>query len=71
MRKHALVRFVAFHVCALMLLLLLGAMAHRSMQRRPAVMLFESPLDAPRVPARPGRAPQPLKRRVFLPPAAA
>jgi hypothetical protein len=67
MRKDTLVGSLA----VLLLLLLLGTVAHRSSSRRPAVILFEPPLNAPRVPARPGRAPQPLKRRVFLPPAAA
>ncbi|MCU1336325.1 MAG: TonB family protein [Bryobacterales bacterium] len=80
MRKHALVGSLAFHASALLLLLVLGTVAHQSKRVPPAVILFE-PLHAPRLPAfnggggqnsplpaRRGRAPQPVKSRVFLPP---
>lgn len=84
MRKPALVGSLAIHASILLLLLLLGTMAHNSFAPPPAVILFE-PLHAPRLPthieknnggggqnsrlpARRGRAPQPVKRRVFLPP---
>jgi hypothetical protein len=71
MRKHA-VRFLAFHAGTLMLLLLLGTVAHRSIHPRPAVILFEPTGRTPRfpatLPAYPGRAPQQLKRRLFRPP---
>jgi len=82
MRKHALVGSLAIHASALLLLLLLGTVAHNRNPLQPAVILFE-PLHAPRIPevpveggggqqsplpARRGRAPQPVKRRVFLPP---
>jgi hypothetical protein len=83
MRKHALVRFLAFHVGALTLLLLLGTVAHQSISRRPAVLLFEpsrlpgahvekeveggSGQNSP-LPAPRGRAPKPVKRRGILPP---
>ena len=84
MRTHALIRFLAFHAGALLLLLLLGTVAHQSVSRRPAVLLFEPPWHAPRspevdrveggagrsspLPARRGRAPQPIKSRALLPP---
>jgi TonB family protein len=61
-------------------LLLLGTVAHQPQALPPAVLIFE-PLHAPRLPAfnggggqnsplpaRRGRAPQPVKSRVFLPP---
>jgi len=84
MRKHALAGSLAIHASALLLLLLLGTVAHHPNRLPPAVILFE-PLHAPRLPvliheknggggqnsplpARRGRAPQPVKRRVFLPP---
>ena len=82
MRKYALVRFLAFHVSTLMLLLLLGTVAHRSIRPAPAVLLFEPSSQAPRLPgahvetevessplpAPRERAPKLLKRRSFLPP---
>lgn len=82
MRKHALAGSLAIHASALLLLLLLGTIARNSIPP-PAVILFEPPLHAPRLPevhveggggqnsplpARRGRAPLPSKRRVFLPP---
>jgi hypothetical protein len=74
MRKHALVGSLAIHASALLLLLLLGTVAHNSIRPRPAVILFEPPVRAPRPPefdrieGGRGRAPQPVKRRVFPPP---
>jgi len=68
---------------SLLLLLLLGTVAHISTRRPPAVILFEPPLHAPRLPGahveteveggrnsplRAPRIPKPVKRRGFLPP---
>jgi TonB family protein len=83
MRKHALVGSLAIHASALLLLLLLGTIARDSIPPLPAVILFEPPLHAPRLPeihveggggqhsplpARRGRTPKPQKSRTFLPP---
>jgi hypothetical protein len=83
MRKHALAGSLAIHASALLLLLLLGALAHNPSPLPRAVIVF-GPLRAPRLPAvhenyggggqkspLPApreRAPKPVKSRVFLPP---
>jgi hypothetical protein len=66
MRKHASVGSVAINATALLLLLLLGTVAHNRNRVRPAIILFEPASSAP-LPARPGHVPLP-KRRLFLPP---
>jgi hypothetical protein len=77
MRKDTLVGSLA----VLLLLLLLGTVAHQSISRRPAVILFEPPRlpgahieteveggqNSP-LPAPRGRATKPVKRRLSLPP---
>jgi len=83
MRKHALVGSLTIHASALLLILLLGTVARHSIAPPPAILLFEPPLHAPRVPevhveggggqnsplpARRGRTPQPVKSKTFLPP---
>jgi len=74
MRKDTLVGSLA----VLLLLLLLGTVAHQSISRRPAVILFEpsqlpgahveKEVEGESLPAPRGRAPKPVKRRGILPP---
>lgn len=84
MRKHALAGSLAFHASVLLLLLLMGTVARQSQSLPPAVILFEplhAPRLPPAhveseggggqqspLPARRGRAPKPVKSRIFLPP---
>ncbi|MBZ5632311.1 MAG: hypothetical protein LAO55_04210 [Acidobacteriia bacterium] len=62
MRKHGLVGTLAIYASAL-LLFLLGAMAHHTKRASPAIIRFEPPLRAPRLPVR--RAPSADRGRVY------
>jgi hypothetical protein len=78
MRKHGRVDPRAILTSALLLLILLGMVTHRHRHVAPAVIRFEPALngaaeggqDSAFPPGR-GRAPQAVKRKMFLPPKAA
>ena len=75
MRNHGRIDPRAILTSALLLVILLGIVAHRHKHATPAVLRFEPALNGPAdggqdsaFPPRRGGAPQPAKRRLFLPP---
>jgi hypothetical protein len=74
MRKHGRVDPRAILTSALLLVILLGMVTHRHRHVAPAVIRFEPAMNEPAggedsaFPPGRGRAPQPAKRKTFLPP---
>ena len=63
MRKHGLAGTLAIYASTLLLLLLIGMVAHHSKPESPAVIRFEPALRAPELPVR--RAPSTDRRRIY------
>jgi hypothetical protein len=63
MRKYALAGTLAIYASALLLLLLIGSVAHHARPASPAIIRFDPALSAPRLPVR--RAPSADRKRIY------
>ena len=63
MRKYALAGTLAIYAGTLLLLVLIGTIAHHARPASPAIIRFEPELTAPRLPVR--RAPSADRKRIY------